>query len=320
MTTLSGVSPIFVTGLDHSGRHILAGLLGSHPNIAMTCGLNVWPRFGGDLADLSAPEDLSRCISVLRDHQLIRALGVDLDLVRENFLDAGERTYARLLALIGLQHAHRRHKSRWADTSPAIEHHASELLADFPDARILHVVRDPRDHLASTRAGTGHGRTAGRDTAKWLRSVRVARDLAARDPDHYRAVRYEDVMNDPGAVLQFICSFIAEEYTPSMFALQGTQRSCVCGLWPPEASEGPVGRYLERLTSTQIAVIERMAATDMAAAGYELVSPQLTSLRNLWFAIVRLPMEVAMARAWSWGDAMRRRRGSLRSPTQRAPA
>src|SRR5439155_22873715 len=92
------------------------------------------------------------------------------------------------------------------DKSLDTERHADAIFLAYPHARILHMIRDPRDRFASSsvrwkvrRGGVGAG------TAEWLSSVRLARLNESRYPDRYRSVRYEMLVSQPVAALREVC-------------------------------------------------------------------------------------------------------------------
>src|SRR5207249_8822924 len=104
---------------------------------------------------------------------------------------AGERTYPRLFELIESQFAERVDRPRWGDKSLNTEHYAGPIFRAYPGARILHMIRDPRDRYASSlarwkvrRGGVGAG------SAEWLASARIAATNQRRYPDRYRVVVY----------------------------------------------------------------------------------------------------------------------------------
>ena len=66
-------------------------------------------------------------------------------------------------------------KLRWGDKSLGAERYADTILAAYPQAKMIHIIRDPRDRYASqfNHRGVGKGQL-GAGTALWLWSVRLA--------------------------------------------------------------------------------------------------------------------------------------------------
>lgn len=313
--------PIFVAGLERSGTSLIYSLLASHPNIAMTRRTNLWRYFHGRFGDLSHDDALEACLTTMRRYRRLMVIGTDFDRVRADLL-AGERTYARLFALIEEQHAERLGKPRWGDKSLDTERHAADVLAAYPGARIIHMVRDPRDRFASSATRWEHRRGGvGAGTAEWLASVRLARTHAAHHPDQYLLLRYEDLVSEPGAVLRAVCRFVDEPWADEMFSMAGAPGFRVQGgnssygrREPGRISTDSIGRYREVLRPTQVAFIELYAGRRMAELGYALDHPRLALGGQLRFALGSLPLELARVAAWGARDVVRRVRG------QRVPA
>jgi hypothetical protein len=58
-------SPIFIGGLDNSGKTHLRLALSSHPEIAMTRRSYMWTRIYNRYGDLRQPENFERCLNAL---------------------------------------------------------------------------------------------------------------------------------------------------------------------------------------------------------------------------------------------------------------
>jgi len=308
--------PVYVAGLERSGTSLLYALLASHPNLAMTRRTNLWKHFYGQYGDLGDPENLRRCLEMMRRYKRLAVLRPDFDRLERDFL-TGSRTYPRLFDLLESQYAERVDKPRWGDKSLNTEQYAEPIFAAFPGARILHMIRDPRDRFASSlkrwgvrRGGVGVG------TAEWLSSVRLARRNQHRYPSSYRIVRYETLAAEPEASLRDICSFIDELYTEQMLSMEGASvfrekgsNSSYEPRDPGVISTGSIGRYRQVLSPRQVAFMQAMAKDEMAAFGYRPDALDLEPRERLGFAIHDVPIESARLLVWRTREAFRDRAG-----------
>ena len=301
----SGRGPLFIAGPDRSGTTLLYAILASHPDISMVRRTNMWRYFYRRYGDLAEHDNLERCLSDMVRYRRMRHLHPDSERIRREFLE-GDPTYGRLFALFHKHNAERSGKSRWGDKSLHTEHFADCVFAEFPDARIIHTVRDPRDRYASVSRRHGRKITrVGATTGRWLMSMRASRRNLERYPDRCLIVRYEDFARDPEGTTQRLCAFIGEDYSPDMLTMDGvpTHRdsggnSSFGDLEPAAISTRGIGRFRKVLSPSELAFIELLAGRDLAAVGYERAVVHLTPMERLHFYAWDLPIQFARMIGW----------------------
>lgn len=307
--------PVFVTGPDRSGTTLLYSLLATHPAISMVRRTNMWRWFYGRFGDLSDPVNLDRALAQMVAYQRMAVLAPDPDRLRAEFVE-GPSTYGRLFDLAHRHRAERIGKPRWGDKSLHTEHHAAAVFAEYPDARIIHLMRDPRDrHASVSRRYGGRDKGMASITGRWLASTRVGERNLASYPDRYLMIRYEDLAREPVATLQQVCRFIGEQYTDAMLAMNGAPddqsgegNSSFGTLAPGTISTRSIGRFTEVLTPAEIAFVQRTCRRAMGRHGYRLVpvswSPRARA--RYWGT---LPLGAARLGGWLVNDGRARRRG-----------
>lgn len=310
--------PIFVCGAERSGTSLLYALLTSHPQIAMMRRTNYWAYFDGQFGDLSQPDNFERCLKALLQYKRIRVLQPDPERIRREFAQ-GEKSYGRLLDLLGQHFAARQGKPRWGDKSLNTERFAPALFATFPHARVIQIIRDPRDRYASAlkRWKVIRGE-AGSGAAAWLASVRLARRNEKRFPGRYLVVRYETLAAQPEATLHTICQFLNEPYSPAMLAMHGAENfrdeggnSSYGNRQPGQISTSSIGRYRQMLSPQAIAFIQTAARRQMLAFGYEIDPLPWSTRERLRFALLEWPLNMARLLAWHSREAYYDRTGRI---------
>jgi hypothetical protein len=238
-------------------------------------------------------------------YKRLLVLKPDPEQLRQEF-GRGERTYGRLFALLEEQYAQRVGKPRWGDKSLNTERYADPIFAAYPSAKILHMVRDPRDRYASavtrwkvSRGGIGAG------TAVWLSSVRLAQYHQQRYPGSYKLVHYETLARQPEKTLREICTFIGEDYAPGMLSLQGAEvfrdeggNSSYGARAPGVISTSSIGKFAQVLSKREIAFMQGHAQSQMAAFRYEMMPIQLPARERLLFTLADVPVNRARMLAW----------------------
>jgi hypothetical protein len=275
--------------------------------------------------DLSDQANLERCLDDMLRYKRLQPLEPDAERIRREFAD-GPATYGRLFGLFHSHHAGRSGRSRWGDKSLHTEHYADRVFAEFPDARIVHMVRDPRDRYASVRKRHPESSASlGRGVGRWIDSTNAALRNARRYPGRYLLVRYEDLVTEPEKVVRDVCRFIDEPFDERMMAMDRTPEhrdhgnSSFGDIAPGTISTSGVGRYRDVLTAEEVRLIQTLARDQMARAGYEPSHAAMTLRGKLRFVAWRLPATFARVAAWRAYARWRRRRGVSVPPSRLLP-
>ena len=308
--------PVYVGGLERSGTSLIYALLASHPGLAMTRRTNLWTHFYGQYGDLSDDENFERCFDMMMRYRRLVVLDLDADRLRADFL-AGERTYGRLFDLLERQCAEQLEKPRWGDKSLNTERYADAIFEAFPAARIIHMVRDPRDRYASSKTRWKRRRGGmGAGVAEWLDSVALADRNRARYPDGYMVLRYEFLASEPEAAVREVCGFIGEEYAPEMLEMRGAEKFREQGsnssYGSREAgviSTDSIGRYRDVLAPSDVAFVERVAGREMMKLGYVADGAVLAGGHRARFLIMDLPLDTMRLMLWRASNAYKNWRG-----------
>ncbi len=270
---MNDAGAIYIGGLSYSGKTQLRLLLMQRPGILITRRTYMWPRYDGRYGDLGRDENLARCLDAMLAAPGIRALEPDRGRIEREFR-SGPPTYARLFALFHAHHARRRDARRWGDQLGGIEQYAAPILAADPAARIIHMVRDPRERLAEL-LGTGRRPgMAGWETQQWRRSAGLALVHRERFPGRYRIVCYEDLSRDTARIMGEVWAFLGEGD-----ALHPSPDTVSWGSETPSAANARL-----------IAYVERHAAAEMADLGYIPARPALGPRERLLLNFIDAPL------------------------------
>lgn len=300
---MSADGPIFIGGTDRAGKTLLSAVLASHPRISIPAvGSNMWTLFYERFGDLADARNFERCLSALERYKHVSFLAPDAGRLRRDFAE-GAPTYARLFALIQQQSAERAGKPRWGDQTGLIEGYADHVLAAYPDAVMLHMLRDPRDRYDASLTMWPEGRLrVGGAVARWLYSARHARRNQRRHAGRYRVIRYEDLVANPAAVVAEVCTFVGEAFVPEMLEMTGmpTYRDKLAAGSPggPLISTAHVGRYRGRIPARELAFLEGRAGAVMRSFGYEPDGVALRGVDRLHYAAADLPLNLARMATW----------------------
>jgi hypothetical protein len=186
-------APIFVTGSTQSGKTLLSLMLGSHPRLATShVEPRLWARYYQRFGDLRHRDNLERCLAAMLARSTVSRFVRRTPEALAGLFRQGEPSYARLFGLFYAENAACVGKMRWVDHSQDTQHYAPEIFAGLPTARIIHMIRDPRDWCAAlgtkrrrVRRGSSQVRLL-RDVCHWAYAARRAAVNRARFPGRYQ--------------------------------------------------------------------------------------------------------------------------------------
>ncbi|HZZ97091.1 MAG TPA: sulfotransferase [Jatrophihabitantaceae bacterium] len=277
---MRSVRPVLLVGCPRSGTTLLSVILHAHPRIAMPPETRfLFPVYRrrnsfGDLTEVKNRRRLARRITG-RGSRFVH-LGLNRRAVRRQIV-RGAPTVGSAMAIVWREFARSRGKQRWGEKRPLYWQQMDWLMRLFPDAQVVHLIRDPRACVASLLdVKWWHGGFPSA-LATWTLSDRELRRFGDRAPrGSYYALHFEDLLTEPKDELARLCEFLGEDFDAAMLEFAGAAGDIVPErkLWHKrthEALDPTRGeRWRQRLTPSDVAVIEAVAGEAMKHHGYEL--------------------------------------------------
>jgi len=167
--------------------------------------------------DLTEDSSFERAVRLVWEDQARRGLGCDRAAF-ERFANAGARTWEGLFIAYLAAFAEPSGATRVGEKSPVHTHYVGPLAEAFPDAKFIHVVRDPRAVVLSrVRAGFGSNLIEP-NTHRWRRAAEMHKEHAEAlsAAGRYLLVRYEELVTDPEETLGRVCAFLGIPMTDAM--------------------------------------------------------------------------------------------------------
>jgi hypothetical protein len=264
--------PIFIVGGPRSGTTLLRNMLNRHPAIAICRETEFFHwvfarrRTFGDLGDT---RNRRQVVTAYLATRRIHRMQVDLLALERTLLEEGSSYPALFLSLLNF-FAQSRGRNRCGEKTPHNALVAEMLCQWYPGAKIIHLLRDPRDAVSSMLRmpwAPGNVRT---NVGSWLQFNLAAWRL--RSSPRYLLVRYEALVAQPENELGRICDFLGEEYSSSMLVPNWDPTADLP--WFQRAEEpvttGRLGRWREELSADRIALTEWYVGDHMRTFGYEV--------------------------------------------------
>lgn len=238
--------PTFLVGAERSGTTLLRLMLDFHPRVAW-CNefeYSVDAVSGDGWPDLGAYREMLRGNRIFRAHgfAIDPALGYP-DLVRD-FLEQ------------------RRLRVGKPVVGATVHRHFDRLTRIWPDARFIHIVRDPRD-VARSCIPMGWAGNVWTGVGRWIEAERTWEAVRGRlDPSRWTEVSYENLLADPEGQLARLCDFLGEPYDPAMMSY--AEASTYERPDPKLAYQ-----WRRKLSPREIRLVESRVGPMLAGRGYE---------------------------------------------------
>lgn len=163
------------------------------------------------------------------------------------------------------------------DKDPMNVNYLKQINAVFPDAKIIHIIRDPRDVVLSRmKSAWGKKNRMAAHIAEYIHGIKKARfDGQKYFIENYFEIRYEQLIANPKTIIEKLCSFLEIPFEESMMNHQDSSKELVRsdeGEWKsnvlkPVLSENSE-KWQKECSKAQIEKMEYALAGTLQDLGY----------------------------------------------------
>lgn len=209
----------FIVGVGRSGTTLLMGLLNAHNQVTMLPELQfVWRILIKNASRIGSAEKMVR---ILHEDVMFPLLGKSVREVMAPFIESPHpQPYSALAVYQHILQTHKfeQQKPIIGDKSPKVIEHLPVIKSLFPNTRIIHIVRDPRDvFLSRTKADWSKDRLDILQVLACKTQYSLGRYYGEKlFKQQYIEIRYEDLLSKPTDTLQKICKFLSIAYDDKM--------------------------------------------------------------------------------------------------------
>lgn len=282
--------PVFIVGAPRSGTTLLQYMLRSHPALSLPTGESHFfvplYRNAAQYGDLSQAENVRRVLQAMYMQSAdfldtdLHGIKFDIQQLTQEFVAEGRRTMRDLITGLFEKNAAGEGKRRWGDKTPYYVLHLPKLLEWWPDAQIIHIIRDGRDVALSLFArkhdfGVYNSYFAAR---YWEHYVETGHALGqAINPEQYLEIRYEDLIADQPGVLKTVCDFLGETFSESIVDFKKSGEAGKTPMLQKPVQKDNAEKWRTAMTPGQLRMFEGGAGKSLEKFGYRLA----TSARRL---------------------------------------
>jgi len=192
----------------------------------------------------------------------------------------------RILSLYAQQEG----KLYWTEKTPGHICYLDPIMAIFPNAKVIIVVRDPRDVFLSHKGVPWGVRNPVVLARQWRMTTRKALSASRSE---WLLVRYEDLVARPEETIRLVTSFVGipfEDQLLRFYETAGPNYDSAREPWKTRASSpidsSNIGKWRRGLRPVEGATIEAIASAEMSSLGYRGIGPGathgLSPLQALW--------------------------------------
>lgn len=282
---------VFLIGSPRSGTTMLKRMVSAHPEITITRETHWIPRFiercrGVDSEGRVTPDITKE----LFGHHRFSQMKVSQEQVEQIVSSNPGMMYADLVSELFDRYAKRKGKRLAGDKTPKYVRRLPTLLTMWPDAKVIHLVRDGRDVCLSMRYWRMAHKAVGRFST-WEESPTVTAalwwkvlvGLGCEDGQqfartNYLEVRYEDLVNHSERECRRIVEHLRLPYDEAMLHYHEGRTSKESGLsanaaWLPPTKG--LRDWQTQMPSDDIQRFEAAAGDLLQELGYPLRAPSI---------------------------------------------
>lgn len=303
--------PVFIVGYPKSGTTMLVGLLDGHEDLVVfpeeTSIMSKVTKTHKSLVSQHDQSEMSRIWTFLMRHTNVSkmAMGTNVDLTGNydysnfNFDDFKKEVHIFLrdkainarsifesLVTSYAKIRRKTHAKMWVEKSPRHYEHIDELIKIFPKAKIVHIIRDPRDNWISYSKKKGGSLPIEYFCYHWRNAFNIAqKNRTIYGPGQYHVVYYEDFVVEPTQHLLKLAEFLSIPYVSSLE--QPTRNGNPWSgnsMWNDRfktISKDAIGRYRSYGSREEIEFIESALGNELKVMGYDPISKSIRPILKL---------------------------------------
>ena len=238
-------APLFLVGSERSGTTLLRLMLDHHPEIAFEKEFDFAVTKVSDTGEFPSPHDYAEWIATVRgaDYEIDRSL--DYRELVNDFL-----------------HQKQAASRRKPHVGATVHRNFDRLRFLWPDARYIHLIRDPRD-VARSVLQKGWAGNIYQASEFWIQAENAWDSLITHlRSDQAIEIHYEDLVMRTESVLTDICRFVGVDYSEKMLEYRADAPQYP----PPDPSL--VAQWKTKLAPRKVALVELRTVRLMESRGY----------------------------------------------------
>lgn len=287
--------PVFIVGAPRSGTTLLQYMLKSHPEISLPTGESHFfiPFYQrrSEFGNLKNKDNLKALLDEIyqaKKHFFdddFHGIRFDSEILADRLHAMEVSTVQDTISALFQLNAQAEGKKYWGEKTPYYILHLSTIMEMFPDARIVHIVRDGRDCALSMLERRWDLRIFNIYHAAyiWNKYVTSGLEFGKRNPNIYFELKYESLLTTPQEVFRELCHFLNIEYSDSLINFKKSSETGKTPLLTQPLQSNNTHKWKSKFNKKQIKLFEAIAGTTLSACGYETSNQPYKLSTSEWF-------------------------------------
>lgn len=274
-------SPIFIVGIGRSGTSLLQSMLNAHPDVCFIPETQFLRKYVFTNQKWTSKDEI---IELLSSDENLSRTGLDVSeliTISDSFFDAYQNMLKTYLST--------KDKKIIGDKDPRNIDFLTKIHHHYPSAKVIHLVRDPRDVVLS--------RTKAAWSQHWpfflhvflynaqiLRGAKLGKKLFKQN---YIELKYEDLIQDAENSLKKTMKHLELEYHEDMLSFSKSAAELVSKRemqWKKETL-GPLlknnsGKWLNKFSNYQIGLIQKLSKKAITKYSYKNHQMKLSGFKK----------------------------------------
>lgn len=314
---------LFIVGNSRSGTTMLSRILGNHSLIHSFNELHFFeqqinPNKINDTTNKSHAELLNlleRLLTSSRDGYFANVISGNYKAEAEKIISSTRDKNATSIYEAFLHYeTNCAKKIIPCEQTPRYLFFAKEILKAFPDARMVNIIRDPRDVLLSQKNKWKRRYLGAKNipiyeamrawvnyhpytiTRLWVSAVRTAK--THENKNQFLTLKFEDILENPDDNIKVLCEFIGVEFENTMLNIpqigssNSTDKVRKFGI---DSARANSWRSEGGLTRTEISICQNIATSEMVSLGYKIDPAFKIPFWTKWSSMVICVFKLTLA-------------------------
>lgn len=259
--------PLFIVGLSRSGTKLIRDLLNRNTQICIPDEESVFLPTILSNSSLTTSETIERIQKSMFVHRF-----KDIQIPNIEELNKYADTSSKLgvveatFKYYGIKGRNWNNNLIWGDKTPTYLRHIDLIKTHFPNLKVIHIIRDPRDRALSVKKTWG--KSMCRATEKWRNEIEDSRKWEGQD--FYYEVKYEDLVKETEKELKLICNFLNISFESKMLELMKPSEKHGQNSTKTKVNSSNINKF-EQVDKNLLKRIEEIAFPMMKQLNYEPV-------------------------------------------------